>query len=229
MKNHYYFDSCAFIQLIQIDRCTDRVREVYYNPDVYKIFTSLMWLESHCVLSAKINEKVITEEEFIALRSEMANKWNGENNPIIKNTIIYEGFTSSVCDNAINLLESKNRPNLKSLDLLHFSLANRYRGKNLYFITGDNALVTECFKNEIYVEDLKKCKCPNCGQLFKTRSERQLDPKSHKLIGVTIYGEKCSCGFNCGKCDIHKCKKYAHEFEKIKQDISEPGLSLESK
>jgi len=214
MKSHYYFDSCAFIQLVQIDRCTDRVREIYYNPNVYKIFTSLMWLESHCALAAKRNDNLITEEEFDALRSEMANKWNGEENPIIKGTIIYEGFTSSVCDNAVRLLDEQDRPNLRSLDLLHFSVASRFRGKNLYFVTGDNAIVTECFKREIFVEDLKRCKCPNCSELFKTRSERQYN-EQHRVVGITIYGEKCKCGFNCGKCDIIKCKKYAKEFEKM--------------
>jgi predicted nucleic acid-binding protein len=221
MKNHYYFDSCAFIQLVHIDRCTDRVREIYNNPNVYKIFTSLMWLESHCVLSNKRIENKITEEEFIALRSETANKWNGDNNPIIKGTIIYEGFTTSVCDNAVRLLESQDRPNLRSLDLLHFSLANRYRGKNLYFITGDTPLILECIKKEIFFEDLKKCRCPDCGRLFNTRAEKQFDEKTHRITSITIYGEKCTCGYQCGKCEVTKCKKYSQEFEKIRKEVLE--------
>lgn len=221
MKNHYYFDSNAFIQLVQIDRCTDRVKEIYYNPNVYKIFTSLMWLESNCVLANKRGNDEISEEEFVAFRAELANKWNGEDNPVIKSAIIYEGFNSSVCDNAVRFLKNDDRPRLRSLDLLHFSLANKYHGKNLYIITGDNALVTECFKKEIFVEDLKKCKCPNCGDLFKTRAERSYDPKTHRLTSLTVYGEKCKCGFNCGKCDVSKCKKYIKEFERLPIDETE--------
>jgi hypothetical protein len=181
-----------------------------------------MWLESNCVLANKRSAGFITEDELVAARSELANKWNGEDNPIIKNTIIYEGFNSSVCDNAVRFLKNSDRPKLHSLDLLHFSLASKYHGKNLFFVTGDNLLITECFNKEIFFEDLKKCKCPNCGELFKTRSERSHDPKTHRVLSFTVYGETCKCGYNCGKCDVSKCKKYIKDFEHLVTDGSHP-------
>ncbi|MBI4685129.1 MAG: type II toxin-antitoxin system VapC family toxin [Nitrospirae bacterium] len=125
----YFFDTSALVKRYHIESGSEKVNEIFNNPDGVFIVTSLTVTEFVSAFARKLHEKVISEDDFRFCLSEFAKD-------IISLFWIIDLERSHI-NKSISLIIKHN---LRTLDSLQLSAFLDLSSLNPIMITSDEAL-----------------------------------------------------------------------------------------
>jgi predicted nucleic acid-binding protein len=200
---YYYLDANAFVQLIQIDTSTDRVKEIFTDLSSVKVLSTLTLLETFSTIVRLRHENRITENALKKLKSEIAEAWQPAplRYPGVTKTVIKRVIQPKHYEEAMKVIEKFG--NLRSLDALHFAMVLEYKKYGINLVTGDKELLLTAPREGLGITNLNYCRCPACG---KDGIRLFFDRNNGKKIGLKC--EHCKQK-GCDPCDVSTCQKYA--------------------